>query len=152
MSEKLEVIQQKPKLFRGFKKALERGRWLQVYIVLCSDCVELYSLSPDQTGIEDGTTLFMDYSEETLGAINAELDARAQFLKDRWLPHYKRLNETAFNGWAIDLTKKDYAVLEVGETVEDLRRFYLSWSFEGVKEAAEYLSRCSNTSLPEEDE
>ena len=96
-------------------------------------------------------TTFIGYSEETLAAVNGLLDTRARALKDRWFPHYQLLNESADTEWAIGLDRKDYAVLEIGST-ENLRHYRLAWSFEGLQEAADYLSARSDTFLTDDDE
>lgn len=150
---KLEVINNKPELFKKFKKALERGRWLSASVVFCTDCIEVYLLptendNPENTKVET----FIGYSEETLTALNMLLDTRAQFLKQKWLSHFQTLNESASEGWALDLSYKDYVILEDGATKDNLHRYYLDWSLKGLKEAAMHLSRRSNASLEDDDE
>lgn len=93
MSNKLEVIKNQPELFKKFKKALGRGRWLSASVILCADCIEVFLLPPDRSSTEmTEYTCFIGYNEESLAAINALLDERAQALKDRWEPHFAALN------------------------------------------------------------
>jgi hypothetical protein len=151
MSNKLEVIKNQPELFKSFKEALGRGKWLSASVILCADCIEVFLLPPDQSSTDmTEYTCFIGYTEESLTSINALLDGRAQALKNRWAPHFRVLNESADCNWSIDISKQDYAVLAVGN-LEDLHRYRLTWSYDGLLEAADYLSRRSNTVLDEED-
>lgn len=157
MSDKLTVIKQQPDLFKKFKKALGRGDWLAARIILGTSNIEVFLLPPDCSSTEmTEYTCFTGYTEETLAAVNELLDGRAQALKDQWRPHFEILNksvdlgESADCGWAIDVSKQDYAVLEVG-SVENLHRYRLAWSYDGLMAAADYLSKRSNTALDGDD-
>lgn len=151
MSNKLEVIKNQPELFKKFKKALGRGDWLSASVILCADCIDVFLLPPDRSSNEmTKYACFKGYNEESLAAINELLDTRAQTLKEQWAPHFQVLNESEDVNWSIDTSKQDYAVLEVGN-VENLHRYRLTWSYDGLLEATEYLSRRSNTVLDGED-
>lgn len=151
MSNKLEVIKNQPDLFKKFKKALERGRWLSVSVILCKDCIEAFTLPLDHHKPEPTEyARFSGYTKEALAGLNTLLDARAKTMKGQWAPHFQALNSSEDDGWSIDISKQDYAVLEVGK-VEDLHRYRLAWSYDGLSEAADYLSRRSNTVLDGDD-
>lgn len=151
MSKKADLIQNDPKLFRKFKKAAARATWLMASVNLCPNDVELYLFKTDKTGFES-IACWHDYNEETLNTLNDMLDARATELKDHWLPEYQKLYDSRSDGWAFDLTKTDYAVLEFGEEFTDFHRYRLAWSYEGLKEAADYISERMDCSFDNEDE
>lgn len=150
MSKKSDLIQNNPELFRKFKKAVARATWLMASVNLCPNDIGLYPFKIDETGFEQ-VTRWHDYSEETLNALNGMLDARAAKLKEAWLPEYKKLYDSRSEGWAFDLTETDCAILEIGEEFTDFQRYRLAWSFEGLREAAEYISERMNCSFGEED-
>lgn len=151
MSSKLEVIQNNPKLFKKFKRTVERGRWLCASVILCAEEIEVYFLpTSDDSTKETTVTTFVGYTEDTFAAVTQLLNERAEAMKKQWLPHYEQFNRSASEGWALDLCNKDTAVLEIGN-VENLQRCRLSWSYNGLKKLADWLATMSNTDLEDED-
>lgn len=85
---------------------------------------------------------FEAYSEEVLAKVNTILDSRAEYMKSAWMDTYSELEAHMDDGWSIDLTQKDFAVLYEGSDIRTQRAYRLPWSLSGVKNAAKYVADC----------
>ena len=146
-TKKILVMRENPELFKKYLDAVDRNKYLMCTICLCDDVIELYVFKTDRTGI-DFVQTFEEYDSETLQEINTILDRQAAKLKEQWARHYKQLSNSAGGGegWALDLSQSDYAVLIVGVSLLHAKYYRLKWSFEGLQDTARFIADAANPS------
>lgn len=146
MTNKRTCMEVDQELFRKFQKQVKRARYLFAAVFLCENSIELAMFKLDKTGIEF-TMKYPGYERQSYEAVKGVLDARAQAMKTQWVEEFRKLSNSGADGvWGMDLTKLDYAVLEVG-TVEVLQKYYLKWCFEDLLSAATFIADYSNPDL-----
>lgn len=146
-SKKLELMREDPALFKKFQDAVNRAKYLYATVNLCDDCAELCLFKLDRTGV--GPVIrYKSYDEEDLNCLNQQLDNRAKVMRDKWLPEYRRIDtvNAAGSSFSLDLTHSDYAIIEVGDRITELRIYHMRWDFNDLIRTAQFISDFLNPS------
>ena len=152
MTNKITCMKENPELFRKFQKQAKRAsNYLFATVNFCDKTIELVTFKLDKTGI-DFMTKFNGYTLQSYNALKDMLDARAKTMREKWLDHFRKLATSEADGsFGIDLSKLDYAILEVGPR-STVKYYKLKWCFDDLWSAAKFISNNSNPDLEDEED
>lgn len=151
MNNKMNCLEHNAELYHRLEKLVDRGDYLDVSVIMAQNCIEVISCDEDgkisrPTGISvDGKKVVLGhfpYSSEGWHGISAFLDTIAAKRKEKWVTEFSSLYESVADGetWSLDLTKPDYAVLEIGEDY-CLKRYKIEWGRDGLLQVMGYLAK-----------
>lgn len=151
MNNKMNCLEHNAELYHQLEKLVDRGDYLDVSVIMAQNCIEVIFCDEDgkisrPTGISvDGKEVMpghFPYLPESWQEISTFLDAIAAKQKEKWVAEFASLYESIADGemWGLDLTKPDYAILEIGES-HCLKCYKIAWGRDGLLQVMGYLAK-----------